>query len=127
MDQIIFYAWLFVEIVVYTVDTARHWLAGKELSAGLVVFGIICIYVFNGFYKWSISTDTRLQAIESKLGIEYAPPVRKKSSSPSLLFWFLVAVTFWVNRFAEMDFLPLVVSSSPASVSPMRVLCLLHH
>lgn len=92
MEQIILYAWLLVGIVVYAVDGFSDWLTAHGFSFGTVAIGIIGAFAFSVLDKWSIRVEGRLQAIESKLGIEHTPPVKKKSPWWKLLAWFIVAV-----------------------------------
>ena len=68
------------------------WLTAHGFSSGIVIIGIIGAVAFSVLDKWSIGIEERLQAIESKLGIDRAPPVKKKSYWWGLLAWFLVAV-----------------------------------
>lgn len=92
MDPVILYAGLFVSAVVYAVDMLSDWLTAHGFSSGIVVIGIIGAVAFSVLDKWSIGIEERLQAIESKLGIERAPPVKKKSHWWWLLAWFVAAV-----------------------------------
>ena len=92
MDQVILYAGLFVGTVVYALDMLSDWLTAHGFSSGIVVIGIIGAVAFSVLDKWSIGIEGRLQAIESKLGIERAAPVKKKSHWWGLLAWFVVAV-----------------------------------
>jgi hypothetical protein len=92
MDQVILYTELFVGAVVYAVDMLIDWLTAHGFSSGVVVIGIIGAVAFSVLDKWSIGIEKRLQAIESKLGIERAPPIKKKSHWWGLLAWFIVAV-----------------------------------
>lgn len=92
MEQVILYAWLFVGIVVYAVDTLNDWLTAHGFFSGIIIIVIIGAYAFNVLDKWSIGIEERLQAIESKLGIERAPSVKKKSAWWTLLAVFIAAV-----------------------------------
>jgi hypothetical protein len=92
MDQVILYTELFVGAVVYAVDMLIDWLTAHGFSSGVVVIGIIGAVAFSVLDKWSIGIEKRLQAIESKLGIERAPPIKKKSHWWGLLAWFVVTV-----------------------------------
>jgi uncharacterized membrane protein YiaA len=79
MDQVISYAGLFVGTIVYAVDMLSDWLTAHGFPFGVVIIGIIGAVAFSVLDKWLIGIEERLQAIESKLGIERAPPVKKKS------------------------------------------------
>jgi len=92
MAQILSYGWIFVGVFVYAVDALSDWLAAHGFSSGIVILVIIGVFAFNVLDKWSIEIEERLQAIESKLGIERPPPVKKKSPWWKLLIWFVVAV-----------------------------------
>ena len=116
MEQIISYAWFFVGIVVYAVDALSDWLAAHGFSSGIVIIAIIGAYALNILDKWSIGIEERLQAIESKLGIERTPPIKKKYAWWTFLAWFVI-VTYWGSRFRRKACLPLPL------VSPCRASC----
>jgi hypothetical protein len=90
MEQIIFYARLFIAVVVNTVDALSDWLTAQGLPSWVV--GIFALFGFHFVNKWSTEFAGRVEAIEKKLGIEYTPPVQKKSAWWSLLVWFVLAV-----------------------------------
>jgi hypothetical protein len=90
MEQIIFYARLFIAVVVNTVDALSDWLTAQGLPSWVV--GIFALFGFHFVNKWSTEVAGRVEAIEKKLGIEYTPPVQKKSAWWSLLVWFVLAV-----------------------------------
>jgi hypothetical protein len=92
MEQIIFYARLFIAVVVNTVDALSDWLKEQGLPPWLLVLGIVVLLGFHFVNKWSIQFAGRVEAIEKKLGIEYKPHVQKKSVWWSLLVLFVVAV-----------------------------------
>jgi hypothetical protein len=94
MDQVISYAGVFFGTIVYAVDILSDWLTAHGFPFGVVIIGLIGAVEFSALTKWLIGIEERLQAIESKLGIERAPPVKKKSSWWGLLTWFVVAVYF---------------------------------
>lgn len=100
MEQIIFYGWLFLALVVNAIDGLWHWLGA---SPWLIVLGIIALY---GFDKWSIEFAGRVQAIEKKLGSEYKPPNGR--NLPGGLCWrgSFWRFTYWANRFKPKVWLP---------------------
>jgi hypothetical protein len=92
MEQIIFYGWLFLALVVNAIDGLSDWLKEQGLPPWLLVLGIVVLFGFHGVDKWSVEFTGRVKAIEAKLGIEYTPPVQKKSAWWSLLALFVIAV-----------------------------------
>jgi hypothetical protein len=92
MEQIIFYGWLFLALVVNAIDGLSDWLKEQGLPPWLLVLGIAALFGFRTIDKWSIEFAGRVEAIEKKLGIEYTPQVRKKPAWWSLLVWFVLAV-----------------------------------
>lgn len=92
MEQILFYGWLFLALVVYAIDRLSDWLKEQGLPPWLLVLGIVVLFGFHAVDKWSTEFAGRVEAIEKKLGIEYKPHKQKKSAWWSLLAWFVFAV-----------------------------------
>ena len=90
MEQIIVFAWLFLALVVNAVDGLSGWLT--EQGWLIVPLGLFVLFGFHAMDKWSIQFAGRVEAIEKKLGIQYTPPVKKKSAWWTLLAMFVLAV-----------------------------------
>ena len=91
MEQIIFFGWLFLALVVNAVDGINDWLK-EQLPAWLLVLGIVALSGFHAIDKWSIDFAERVKAIENKLGIQYTPPAVQKKSAWWWLAMFVIAV-----------------------------------
>jgi hypothetical protein len=85
MEPILLYASLFVVTVMKAVDALSDWLTGHGFPPGVIIITFLGVVAFNVLDKWLIEMGERLQAIESKLGIEPATAVKKKSSWGKLL------------------------------------------
>jgi hypothetical protein len=92
MEQILFYGWLFLVLVVNTIDGLSAWLNEQGLPPWLVVLWIVVLFGFHIADKWTIQLAGRVEAIEKKLGIKYTPPVKKRLPWWKLLAWFMFAV-----------------------------------
>ena len=122
MEQIIFFGWLFLALVVSTVDGLNDWLEAQGLT-WLLVLGIVVLFGFHAVDKWSIEFAERVKAIEKKLGIVYTPPpVQKKSAWWSLLAMFVIAVYIFREIASEGRFAcPYRHHHIVLAVAPMRL------